>query len=245
MTAIDAMLLVAGLAILIGGAELLVRGGSSLAAALGISPLVIGLTVVAFGTSAPELATSVMATVRGEPGLAVGNVVGSNIFNVLLILGLSAAITPLAVARQLVRFDVPLMVGLSAAAWGLAANGVIGRLEGLALMVAIVAYTGHSVRASRTAARALQDEFRDELHLPATARRWLADVALVAGGLGLLVLGSRWLVAGAQSLARFAGVSELVIGLTVVAGGTSLPELATSAVAAFRRHTDAEQKTLR
>jgi cation:H+ antiporter len=235
---LDLALLAVGLALLIAGAELLVRGGSSLASALGVSPLVIGLTVVAFGTSAPELATSLMASARGEAGLAIGNVVGSNIFNVLVILGLSAAITPLAVARQLVRVDVPLMALVSAAVWVMAANGTVARWEGGLLVAGIVVYTVVSVRRSRSATHELQSEFRDELCITASKGRWLRDVVLVGVGLVLLVLGSRWLVLGAQSLARMLGVTELVIGLTIVAGGTSLPELATSAVAAFRRHTD-------
>lgn len=232
------LLLVAGLVLLIGGAELLVRGGSALAGALGVSPLVIGLTVVAFGTSAPELATSVMAAAGGQPGIAVGNVIGSNNFNILVILGLSAVIAPLAVARQLLRFDVPLMVGVSAAAWAMAADGVLSRWEGALLGLGIIVYTVLSVRASRKATAALQEEFRDELRLPSRVRRTAGHLLLVALGLALLVLGSRWLVAGAEALARAFGVSELVIGLTIVAGGTSLPELATSAIAALRRHID-------
>jgi len=238
MSPVDTLLLLAGLALLIGGAELLVRGGSSLAAALGVSPLIIGLTVVAFGTSAPELATSVMASIHGEPGLAVGNVVGSNIFNLLIILGLSAAITPLAVARQLVRVDVPLMAILSGAVWLFAGNRTITRWEGVLLVAGIVAYTVVSVTTSRSATTALQAEYRDELRLTVPRHRWIRDLLLVSVGLALLVVGSRWMVVGAQSLARALGVSELIIGLTIVAGGTSLPELATSAVAAASRHTD-------
>jgi len=238
MSPVDILLLLAGLALLIGGAELLVRGGSSLAATLGVSPLVIGLTVVAFGTSAPELATSAMASVHGEPGLAVGNVVGSNIFNVLVILGLSAAITPLSVARQLLRIDVPLMAALSGAVWAIAHGGVVARWEGALLVLGIVGYAVISVRASRTANTALQAEYRDELRLAGSRHRWIRDLLLVSAGLALLVVGSRWLVIAAQSVARGFGVSELIIGLTVVACGTSLPELATSAVAALRRHTD-------
>jgi len=230
------VVLLAGFCLLVGGAEALVRGSSGLAARLGISPLVIGLTVVAFGTSSPEMAVSVASSIHGQPDLAVGNVLGSNIFNVLVILGLSALISPLVVARQLVRLDVPVMVGVSLLVCGLAWNGRIGRLEGLLLVVGLVAYLALLVRLAR----------RQGLEEPpvaeavAVARRaslpWL--LVLVVVGLGLLVIGSRLLVEGATDIARALGLSELIIGLTIVSAGTSLPEVASSVVAAIRREND-------
>jgi cation:H+ antiporter len=238
VTASAALLLLGGLVLLVGGAELLVRGAASAASALGISPLVIGLTVVSFGTSAPELVTGVMAAVRGQPGIVIGNVVGSNIFNVLVILGLAAVIAPLAVDRRLIRVDVPVMVALSLLVWVLAGGGELARWEGALLVAGIVGYVVVTVRASRRAAPELEELVSEGLHLPPPKRRLGRDAVLIIAGLGLLVWGAAWLVNGATTLARALGVSELVIGLTVVAAGTSLPELATSVVAAFRGHAD-------
>jgi cation:H+ antiporter len=225
--------LLLGLGLLIGGAELLVRGASVLARRLGIPPLIIGLTVVAFGTSAPELAVSTVSAFNGQSAIAVGNVVGSNVFNVLFILGLSALITPLVVNRQLVRLDVPIMLGASLLLPVLAWNGVVNRTEGIVLMVLLVAYLLLLVRLGRSP---------DAGAAEASAAGWGASVpvqlALVIGGLALLVLGSRWLVAGAVAMARAVGLSELIIGLTIVAAGTSLPEVAASVVAAVRGERD-------
>jgi cation:H+ antiporter len=238
MSPVDVVVLAAGLALLVIGAELLVRGATSAALALGISPLVIGLTVVSFGTSAPELVTGLVAAARGEPGIVVGNVVGSNLFNVLVILGLAAVIAPLAVDRQLIRVDVPVMVALSFAAWMIVGDGVLAHWEGALLVVGVAAYTALTVWMGRRAAPELESRVSDGLLLPPPRRRLGRDLVLIFAGLGLLVWGAAWLVAGATELARALGVSELVIGLTVVAAGTSLPELATSVVAAIRRHTD-------
>ena len=238
MTIAHVVLLAAGLALLVAGAELLVRGAASVARAFGISPLVIGLTVVSFGTSSPELVTGIMAAVRSEPGLVVGNVVGSNIFNVLAILGLAAAIAPLAVNRQLVRVDLPVMVVLSLAVWALAADGAVLRWEGGLLVGGMLTYTIFTVRASRRASPRLEERVSDGLNLPPPRRRLARDGLLVVSGFGLLVWGAAWLVGGARGVASGLGVSELVIGLTIVAAGTSLPELATSVVAAYRGHTD-------
>ena len=222
------------------GAEALVRGAARLAAALGISSLVIGLTVVAFGTSSPELVVSVSSALSGRPDLALGNVVGSNILNVLFILGASAAITPLVVAQQLVRVEVLLMIGVSAVTLLLARDGTIGRAEGAALFAGLVAYVVYAVRASRRESAAVRAEYEQEFGAPPRrgARAIALDVALIAGGLGLLVLGANWLLEGAVALARSLGLSELVIGLTVVALGTSLPEVATSLLAALRGERD-------
>lgn len=241
MWGIIVLLLVGGLVTLVAGAELLVRGGSRLAAALGISPLVIGLTIVAFGTSAPEMAVSVQSALSGQVDIAVGNVVGSNIFNVLFILGLSALIVPLVVAQQLVRVDVPIMIGISVVVWLLALDGLIGRWEGALLFAGILAYTIFLiVQSQRERNKEVMAEYEAEYAVrePRTLQRMLLNVGLIAGGLLLLVLGSRWLVDGAVELARVLGMSELVIGLTIVAAGTSMPELATSVVAAIRGERD-------
>jgi len=233
------LLLMAGLVLLIGGAELLVKGASRLALSLGITPLVVGLTVVAFGTSAPELAVSVRAALAGDGSaeIAVGNAVGSNIANVLLILGLSALIAPLVVSRQVIRLEVPVMVACSVALLGLAYDGRLSRLEGTLLFAGIIAYTVFAVVQSRRETAA-DRKARAEDPDAAKPSSLLADVGMAIAGLVLLVLGARWLVDGAVDLATRLGVSELVIGLTVVAFGTSLPELATSALAALRGERD-------
>ena len=239
------LLFLAGLALLVLGAEALVRGASRLAAAVGVSPLVIGLTVVAFGTSAPELTVSVIASLRGQAGadVALGNVVGSNIFNVLFILGVSALITPLAVAQKLVRIDMPIMIALSGLIYLLALDGQISRVEGILLFAGILTYTAFAVVQGRRESRAVLLEYT--AGLPDAARpadeqprRLWGQAGLIVGGLVLLVIGSRWLVDGAITMARAFGVSELIISLTIVAAGTSLPEVATSVMASIRGERD-------
>ena len=233
--------LAVGLAVLTAGAEVLVRGAVGLAAAARISPLVIGLTVVAFGTSAPELVVSLRAALTGQPEIAVGNVVGSNIFNVLVILGLSALIVPLRVAQQLVRLDVPLLIATSLAVYGMCFGGRLDRLEGFGLVAALVAYTVWLVRKSRReSSTAVLDEYSAEFaeSKPATPGRMLVFMGLVAAGLGMLVVGADLFVDSAIVIARGWGLSELVIGLTLVAAGTSMPEVATSLVAAFKGERD-------
>ncbi len=230
------LLLLLGLAALTVGAEFLVRGSADLAARLGISSLVIGLTVVAFGTSAPEMAVSVKAALVGQADIALGNVVGSNIFNVLLILGISALITPLAVGLRLVRIDVPLMIAVSVLTLLLGLDGAIGRPDGFLLFAGIVVYTVFAVYFGRREPRG-QDGAGDSL--PGGARGRIAvQLFFVIVGLGLLVLGARWFVDGAVTLARTLGVSELTIGLTIVAAGTSLPEVAASVMAAIKGERD-------
>ncbi|MEX2032401.1 MAG: calcium/sodium antiporter [Dehalococcoidia bacterium] len=239
MDALTIVLFVAGLVLLVAGAELLVRGASRIAATLGISPLVIGLTIVAFGTSAPELAVSVSSSLGGNANVAVGNVVGSNIFNVLLILGISSIVAPLAVSRQLIRVDVPIMVGVSFLLFALALDGRIGRIDGMILFGGIVAYTAWAIIASRRANAALVAEYAEEFGERETSEGFLLlDALLVIGGLGLLVLGSDWFVGGATEFAEALGVSDLVIGLTLVAAGTSMPELATSVMASIKGERD-------
>jgi cation:H+ antiporter len=223
---------------LIVGAELLVRGASRLAVAAGLSPLVVGLTVVAFGTSSPELAVTVGSAYLGEAEVALGNVVGSNIFNVLLILGLSALIAPLVVAQRLVRLDVPLMIGVSLAMLVLALDGSIGRVDGALLFGGVVVYTVFLIRQSRRETAQVRAEYDEAFVVPAGRSAMPRNVALIVGGLVLLVVGSQWLVGAAVQTATALGVSQLVIGLTIVAAGTSLPEVATSILAAIRGERD-------
>jgi cation:H+ antiporter len=234
------VLLVAGFVLLVLGAETLVRGASRLALAMGISPLVVGLTVVAYGTSAPELAVSVSSALSGQAGIAVGNVVGSNIFNVLFILGISALIVPLKVSLRLIRLDVPLMIGVSVLVLVLGHDGTLHRTEGMMLFAGGVIYTAFLILQSRRAEKRLRDEYARELgvnHDP-IPQKWLVQVVLVMAGLGMLILGARWLVQGATSIAQYFGISELVIGLTIVSIGTSLPEVFTSVIASIKRERD-------
>jgi cation:H+ antiporter len=232
------LLFVAGLVALVIGAEVMVRGASRLAVTWGISPLVVGLTVVAFGTSAPEMAVSVDAALSGTSDLAIGNVVGSNIANVLLILGISALVAPLLVAEQIIRQEIPVMIGASLLVLVLALDGSIGRIEAVLLFALVIAYTVFLVVQSRRASQATADEFSTEIPTSQWDRHWGVQVALVIGGLALLVLGADWLVGAAVVFARHFGVSDLVIGLTVVAIGTSMPEIATSLIAALRGQRD-------
>lgn len=234
--------LVAGLLLLIAGAEALVRGASRIAVLLGITPLVIGLTVVAFGTSSPELAVSIMSGVSGQSALALGNVVGSNIFNVLFILGISALIIPLVVHQQIIRLDVPILIGMSFLTWLLAANGSISHWEGLLLTGLGVAYTFLVIQMSKRETNATikaeyEEAFGGDDQAVSKRRVWFY-LLMVAVGLGMLVLGSRWLVDSAVQIARTLGVSDLVIGLTIIAAGTSLPEVATSIIAGLRGERD-------
>jgi cation:H+ antiporter len=244
MDAVTLILFVVGLGLLIVGAEALVRGASKLAAAAGISPLVIGLTIVAFGTSSPEMAVSVSSALQGQADVAVGNVVGSNIFNVLFILGIAALIAPLVVSKQLIRFDVPLMIGISIIAIIFGSDGSISRIEGILLFAGIIAYTVFLIYQSRKenkakAAAAKADEFDNEYSdKPKNSLDYLKNIAFIIIGLGLLVQGSRWLVDGAIAIARTLGVDDVVIGLTIVAAGTSLPEVAASVIASIKGERD-------
>jgi cation:H+ antiporter len=240
MDAFTIVFFIVGIGALVVGAEALVKGAARLAARTGLSPIVIGLTVVAFGTSAPELAVSLGAAVRDEADLAVGNVVGSNIANVLLVLGISATVGGgLVVAQRIVRIDVPIMLGLSVLVLLLGLDNQLGRLEGIAFVLILIAYITWTVVASRRNPDLIDDDDYDEFdaeHLGDTSA-W-RDVGYVLLGLLLLVLGSTSLVEAATDIAETLGVSQLVIGLTVVAIGTSLPEVATSVVAAARGQRD-------
>jgi cation:H+ antiporter len=235
----ETLAIVVGLAILIGGGELVVRGASGLASSLGLSPMVIGLTVVAFGTSAPELAVALGATVGGSPDVAVGNVVGSNIYNILLILGIAALIRPLAVSHRLVRFDVPLVIAVSVLLWILVLDGTLAVLEGMLLVALLAGYLVYSLRVGRQPpARPSPGEGREIASSGAATVSRARAAAVFLAGLIVLVIGAQLVVSGASAVARSFGVPELVVGLTIIAIGTSLPELVTSAVAAFRGERD-------
>ena len=197
--------LIAGLVLLVVGAEFLVKGASKLAAAFGVSPLVIGLTIVAFGTSAPEMAVSVGSSWAGKADLALGNVVGSNIFNILLILGLSAVVAPLVVNQQLVRLDVPLMIAASFLVLFFGLDGNIDRIDGVILFGGIIAYTAYLIVQSRKETNlAVQAEYEQEYANKDAdgAVHYLRDGAYIAGGLVLLVLGSQWLVESSITIAQ-------------------------------------------
>ncbi len=231
-------LFVAGGVLLAVGAEALVRGAARIAVSAGISPLVVGLTVVAFGTGAPELAVSFGSALTGDADIAVGNVVGSNIMNVLFILGVSALVAPLVVAQQLIRLDVPLMIGASLLLLAFAASGTVSTIEGGGLVLGIVVYTVWAIRKSRRESREVAAEYDSEFEYGRSRGGMLFDVVLVIVGIGLLLLGSKWFVDGATEFAELLGVSELVIGLTIVAAGTSMPEVATSVLASIRGERD-------
>jgi cation:H+ antiporter len=225
-----------GFALLYGAGDLLVRGSSRLALGFGISPLVVGLTVVAFGTSAPELAVSVNAALLGRDDIAIGNVIGSNICNIGLIIGLSGLLRAMRVENQLIRVDVPIMVGCSLLLLALLLDGGVTRAEGALLAAGIVAYVAFTlVMARRQGAASVN--VAGGLAAHGRHRRWLS-VALVIAGIAGLTLGARVFVDGAVTIALALGISTAVIGLTVVAIGTSLPELATSVIAALRREGD-------
>jgi cation:H+ antiporter len=226
---------------LVLGAESLVRGASKLALSFGISPLVVGLTVVAFGTSAPETTVSVSAVLTGQTDIAVGNVVGSNIFNVLFILGVAALIVPLRVDAQVIRQEVPMMIAASALLLLFVLDQQVSLFESVFLFVLLIGYTTFLVVQSRRQSAVVQSEYAAEIK-PAEQSAWDAklpvQIALVLIGLALLIVGSRWLVTAATGFARELGISELVIGLTIVAAGTSLPEVAASVSAALKGERD-------
>ncbi len=234
------LLFIIGLGLLVVGAEALIKGATHLAATIGVSPLIIGLTIVALGTSAPELAIGVQAALMGEPDIVLGDVVGSNIFNILFVLGLTACIHPLPISRRLVQVDVPLMIGLSIILFLMALNGTIQRSDGLLLFGGILLYVAWSIRQSQHVGEGRMAEYAEAYQVGSSLIRqpWYRHVVLVVVGGILLALGSEWLVRGATALAYYLGVSELIIGLTVVSIGTSLPEIATSIVALIRNKRD-------
>ena len=226
------LMLAAGFVLLIVGAELLVKGASRLATSFGIPALVVGLTVVAFGTSAPELAVSVKAAFSGQAELAIANVVGSNIFNILFILGLAALIMPLMVSQQLIRQDVPIMMGVSFVALWMIQDGSIGKPEAGLLFLGVILYTVFLFYQGKKTG--IEDR---QASSSQTAPIW-QNILLLIVGLALLVLGARWLLQSAVTIASSFGVSEAVIGLTIIAAGTSLPEVMTSIVATIKGERD-------
>ena len=225
-------LLILSLVALYIGAGWLVQGSSALALKAKVSPLVIGLTIVAFGTSAPELVVSLNATLSGQGDIAIGNIVGSNIFNIGVILGVSATICPLQVKKQLLRIDIPVMLAATLLLTVLFWNGTLSRVEGFFFLAGIIVYTLFSLFYSRKHGEG------PNLELEQQPKHWAVDTLAIIGGLAVLVCASRLLVDNAVSIAKELGMSEAVIGLTIVAAGTSMPELATSIVAAYKRKTD-------
>ncbi len=235
------LLLLLGLAALVVGAELVVRTGSRLARRLGVPPIVVGLTIVSIGTSAPELAVGIDAIRSGAGSLAVGNIAGTNIVNLLLILGLSAAIRPIALGRQTFRLDLPAMVVASVLLLALAVDGSLSVLDGVVLFALAAVYTTVLVLMTRRESARVRQEFAEEF--PAEPRRagvlpMLLQVGGLMAGLVVIVLGADWLVRGAVEIAQAAGVSDAFIGLTIVAIGTSAPELATTIVSTIRGDRD-------
>lgn len=230
----DLLLVILGMGLLFGGGELLVKGAVGLARRYGVSELVIGLTIVGFATSTPELLVSVQAALKGVPEIAIGNVVGSNIANILLIGGFTALLAARVTLEKGIRRELRIMLGASLLVLAAAAWGAIPRLAGLALVLLLAGYLAMHFREAR---HATGDAGLLRPDMAETQPAWRALLALAAG-LAMLVIGANWLVDGASSIARSLGVSEAVIGLTVVALGTSLPELATSIVAAWRGRSD-------
>lgn len=226
-----------GLIALYFGAEALVKGGAGLALRLGLTPLVIGLTVIAFGTSSPEMVVSLQASLSGNGPIAIGNIIGSNICNIALILGLCAMISPLTADAQVIRREVPIMIGASVVALLVLADGHVARWEGAILVTGLIVYTALTVRQARAETAAASAEFSQELGQRRPTGLGLSIVGVI-GGLAILVFGSHFFVKGAVTLAESWGMNQIAIGLTIVAIGTSLPELATSLLASLKRQGD-------
>lgn len=233
------ILLVVGLAVLILGADLLVRGASRVALRFKISPLVVGVTVVAFGTSAPELLISVQAALAGSPDITMGNVVGSNICNLALVLGVTALITPIPVASDSIRIDWPMTMGSSLLLFFLVREGMVNDYDGIFFIVLLILYVVFIIRRSRKKNIAAADLGIDiEMPNDASRKNLIKDILLIIIGGAGLYFGSDWFVNSAKDMAIYMGVSERIVGVTVVAIGTSLPELVTSVIAAFKKETD-------
>lgn len=243
MTLHPAVTFLAGLVVIIVGAELLLRGATRIAAMLGIKPILIGLTIVAVGTSAPELAIGITAALEGKGTLAIGNIAGTNIFNILFILGLSASVRALPLELQSIRLDVPVMIASAVVLFVMALDGVLSRIDGLILIAAAVAYTVTLVRLSRRESAAMKQEFAEEFSPNALGvQRGLFQGAynavLLFAGMALTVLGADVMVAGATAIAKSLGVDDAIIGLTIVAIGTSAPELVTTVIATLKNDRD-------
>ena len=229
--------IIIGIFTLFAGGEFFVQGAASLSLILGIPQLVIGLTVVSLGTSAPELFVSIGSFLRGSDAIAVGNIVGSNIFNVLVVLGSSALVMPLRVESRLVRRDVPLLLAVSAAVWGMASSGSFSWQSGFALLIALGINTIWEIRTAREEPQGIQDA-EPEVKFNSYSKKWIRAFGKIIAGILILGFGSNLLISGAKSLAGAYGWSETVIGLTIVSAGTSMPELITSLVASLRGKTD-------
>ena len=229
--------LITGLLLLFGGGEFFIQGSVALALILGIPQLVIGLTIVSLGTSAPELFVSVNSSLTGSDSLALSNIVGSNIFNVMVVLGCSALLRPLRVESRLVRRDIPLLLGVSTAVWGMASSSLITWQFGVSLIVALIINTTWEIRTAREEPQRTQ-EAEPEITIEKDSTSLLKATTKLLAGIFLLSFGSRLLIEGASTIAGLLGVSEAIIGLTIVSLGTSLPELITSLVAAIRGQTD-------
>ena len=231
-------LLVCGFVLLAAGAELLVRGSSRLALRLGITPLFVGLTIVAFGTSAPELVVSIEAAMNGSSAIALGNIIGSNIANIGLILGITALISPIRVESELLKRQIPLMIGVSLFLCLLLLDGQIGLIDGIILVLGLAGFIVWSYRGSDSSLEPVASSLSSNLvQVPSSAGQISYYIGFIIGGLALLIAGSNIFVASAITVAQFFGVSEATIGLTVVAVGTSIPEFATSLVAAVRKQS--------
>lgn len=238
-----AILFLGGLVVILLGAELLLRGASRIAAMLGLRPILVGLTVVAVGTSAPELAVGIAAVTEGRGAMAVGNIAGTNTLNILLILGISAAIRPLPLQLMSIRLDVPVMIASAIALFLMARDGVLSRVEGSLLVAAYLAYVFALIRLERREPPTMNQEFSQE-YSPAAlnaGRGWLRGswhATLLLSGIGLTILGAKLMVAGAVSLAQSFGISDAIIGLTIMAIGTSMPELATTVLSTIKNDRD-------
>ncbi len=228
------LLIAGGLVALIIGAELLVRGATALALRLGIPPIVVGLTIVSIGTSLPELAVGIEAGRLGAGSLAVGNIAGTNVVNILLILGLSAAMIAVPLSRNTIRFELPMIVVASALLWLLASDGDLSRLDG-SILLALAGFFTYGV--VRFAKREPIDVAEIEAELPNPGKA-LVDILMLVFGMVIVILGAEWLVDGSVAIARSLGISEAVIGLTIVAIGTSAPELVTTIISTIRGHRD-------
>ncbi|MBX3196468.1 MAG: calcium/sodium antiporter [Microbacteriaceae bacterium] len=230
-----------GAVAVVGGAELVVRGGARIAARLGISPLIIGLTVVAIGTSAPELAVGIDAALQGNGALAVGNIAGTNTFNLLFILGLMALIRPLPLATQTLRFDLPFMIGAALLLFLMGIDGWLSTFEGILLIAGAVLFTLLTIRNARRQSQEVQAEFDEEYGVKVSRHpraEFVLNAFFLLAGLAVIVIGADWLVDGAVEIAQLLGVSDAFIGLTVVAIGTSAPEIVTAIVATIRNERD-------
>lgn len=229
--------LFAGLAVLIFGGELLVRGASRIALSLKISPLVVGLTIVAFGTSAPELLTSVKSALEGSPDIAIGNVVGSNIINLSFILGLTAVLSPIPVQKNSIRIDWPVAMGSALLLYFFMWDGYLEAYEGIIFLLILIFYTVFIIRKSRKEIKATHETASGKINITNQKQILTNILLIIVGGAGLY-FGADWFLIGAKGFTSYLGVSERVIGLTVVAVGTSLPEMVTSIMASIRKHSD-------